>query len=61
MSKFCVFTRQRNSTSLLINRDLVRAVSYDGSVGGTVILFDAAHSITVAEKLEAVVEILNAA
>lgn len=59
MPQFCAFTRHRNSTKLLINRDLVRAVSYDGSAGGTVILFDAAHSIIVSESLEAVAERMN--
>jgi hypothetical protein len=59
MPQFCAFTRHRNNATLLVNRDLVRAVSYDGSAGGTVILFDAAHSIVVAESLETVVERMN--
>jgi hypothetical protein len=61
MPQFCAFTRHRNAAPLLVNRNLVRAVSYDGGAGGTVILFDAAHTIVVAETLEAVIEILNAA
>ena len=60
MPKFCAFTRHRNNTSLIVNRDLVRAVSHDPSVGGTVILFDAAHTLVVAESLETVVERMNA-
>jgi c-di-GMP-binding flagellar brake protein YcgR len=59
MPKFCTFTRHRNATPLLINRDLVRAVSYDLSAGGTVLLFDATHSITVSETLEKVVREMN--
>lgn len=61
MPQFCAFTRHRNNTTLLVNRDLVRAISYDMSAGGTVLLFDAAHSIMVAESLEAVAEKMNAA
>lgn len=60
MPQFCAFTRHRNATALLVNRDLVRAVSHDGSAGGTILLFDAAHSILVAESLEAVLEKMNA-
>jgi uncharacterized protein YlzI (FlbEa/FlbD family) len=60
MPKFCAFTRHRNSAALIVNRDLVRAVSHDPSAGGTVILFAAAHSIMVAERLEEVVERMNA-
>ena len=59
MPKFCTFTRHRNNAALIVNRDLVRAFSFDPSVGGTVILFDAAHSIIVAEKLEEVLERMN--
>ena len=60
MPKFCAFTRHRNNAALIVNRDLVRAVSHDPSVGGTVILFDAAHSVVVAESVETVVEKMNA-
>ena len=60
MPKFCAFTRHRNAAPLLVNRDLVRAVSQDSAAGGTMILFDAAHSIVVAESLETVVERMNA-
>jgi hypothetical protein len=59
MPKFCALTRHRNATAFHVNRDLVRAVSYDGNAGGTVILFDAAHSIIVSETLEEAVRILN--
>jgi hypothetical protein len=59
MSRFCALTRHRNATVFHVNRDLVRAVSYDGSAGGTVILFDAAHSIIVSETLEEAMRILN--
>lgn len=60
MPQFCAFTRHRNNAALIVNRDLVRAVSHDPSAGGTVILFDAAHTIVVAESLEAVLEKMNA-
>jgi hypothetical protein len=59
MPQFCTFTRHRNAAPLIINRDQVRAVSQDSPAGGTVILFDAAHSIVVAESLETVVERMN--
>jgi hypothetical protein len=59
MPKFCAFTRHRNATPLIINRDLVRAVSYDLGAGGTILLFDAAHSLMVSETLEEVVEKMN--
>jgi hypothetical protein len=60
MPQFCTLTRHRNNTALVINRDLVRFVSHDGSAGGTVIQFDAAHSVIVSETLEIVTERMNA-
>lgn len=61
MPKFCTLTRHRNNAALIVNRDLVRAVSHDPGAGGTVILFDAAHTLVVAESLETVMERMNAA